>query len=361
MDTSRKQPSIQELLPVEGVEYHCIKRNEPDVDGFGFLHGVIVAKHKGVLYACWGANKGEENTDTEVVCGCRSMDDGKTWSQSHVWIQGNSGEGVSHGVFLSSQDRLYGFFPHYAGLRENLQMYLHQLREDGTWETVCKVTEEPFWPLGEPVLMENGSYIMPGISVGGPWGSTQNPAAVAISAGNDLTSWRIIPIPKPENMVIWGESGVIVSGSRITCIFRCWHKDPCALVSVSEDFGGHWSVTERTNLAMADSKPSTGVLSSGKAYLIGTTVADGGYVRYPLTVALGDPGRGCFQQIKCLRRHDASIDHPLNENEKMLLAYPYATEADGKLYITYSVGFISGKLHNYNNYAEIAVVDVDKL
>ena len=345
----------------DGVEYHRIKKNEPEADGFHFLHGVIAAKHKGILYACWAANHGEENTDTEVVCGCCSLDDGVSWSQSRIWIRGEAHEGVSHGALLSVREGLFGFFPHFTGNREHVRMYLYQLADGEQWEKICKIADEPFWPLGEPFRMENGNYIMPGIYVGGKWGSCGNPAAVAVSDGNDLSSWRIRIIPKPEDMVIWGESGVIVSGNRVTCIFRCWHSDPTALVSVSEDFGEHWSVTERTNLAMADSKPCAGILSSGKPYLIGTTVADTGYLRYPLTIALGLPGSSIFREIKCIRSYNSTMDGSLDMNEKMLLAYPYATEADGKLYITYSVGIVRNRVHNYNNYAEMAIVSVDKL
>lgn len=346
---------------LDNVRFHSIRARGPGTENYRFLHGVIIAKYQGSLYACWACNVGEENSETEVVCGCCSHDDGATWSESRLWLTGGEKEGISHGAFLATESNLWGFFPHFTGIRENVRTYLWQMQGDNTWKKICRITDEPFWPLGEPQKMENGNYIMPGVYVGGPWGSTENPAAVAISQKDDLTKWKVIKIPKAEDLVMWGEAGVLINKNKICCVFRNWYKDPVARAAVSEDFGQTWTTAERTNLWMADSKPALGTLKNGKRYLIGTTLSDNGYLRYPLTIALGSGEVTAFQEVKCIRKHDAERDPDLKQGQRLLLAYPYATEADGKLYVTYSVGIVGGSIDNYNNAAELAVIDTKQM
>lgn len=360
-DDNKKIPRVAEVGMIDHVRFHSIRARGPGTENYRFLHGVIIAKYQGALYACWACNVGEENSETEVVCGCCSYDDGRTWSVSRLWLQGGEKEGISHGAFLSTESVLWGFFPHFTGIRENVRTYLWQMQTDNTWKRICRITDEPFWPLGEPQKMENGNYIMPGVFVGGPWGSTENPAAVAISQKDDLTKWKVIKIPKAEDVVMWGESGVLINKNRVCCVSRNWHTDPVARAAVSEDFGETWTFAERTNLWMADSKPALGTLKNGKRYLICTTLADNGSLRYPLTIALGSAEAAIFQEVKCIRKHDAEKDPKLEHGQRLLLAYPYTTEAEGKLYVTYSVGIVGSSIDNYNNAAELAVIDAKQI
>ena len=56
-------PALPKTLEVEvlkGVQFHVIKKHERKVDGYGFLHGVALAWHKGRLFASPGHNKGSE-------------------------------------------------------------------------------------------------------------------------------------------------------------------------------------------------------------------------------------------------------------------------------------------------------------
>ena len=66
------------------------------------------------------------------------------------------------------------------------------------------VVDGGFWPMQEPQQLANGNWIMAGFRVGGG-----NPAAVAISDGDDLLSWQLIPLPK-EIDGMWGESTVLL-------------------------------------------------------------------------------------------------------------------------------------------------------
>ena len=49
--TGSRVPTTSAAEVLSGVQFHVIKRYERDLDGYGFLHGVALAWHKGRLYA----------------------------------------------------------------------------------------------------------------------------------------------------------------------------------------------------------------------------------------------------------------------------------------------------------------------
>ena len=74
-------PASADIKVLKDTTFHVIKKWEPDVDGYNWLHGVALAWHKGKLYASFGHNKGHENTVTEAARYCVSVDGGQSWSQ----------------------------------------------------------------------------------------------------------------------------------------------------------------------------------------------------------------------------------------------------------------------------------------
>jgi hypothetical protein len=223
------------------------------------------------------------------------------------------------------------------------------------------VLEGGFWPMGEPQRMANGNWIMAGISVAGGY-----PAAVAISHRDDVTQWDLVVIPQSERLgQIWGESAVIVELGRITNIAR-YGKEPRALAAVSDDFGRTWTPSRPSNLPMATSKPCAGMLSTGQRFLIGSTSADGGHRRSPLTIAVSKPGRTEFTRIFVVR-HAEFPGGPGESHPQAALAYPCAAEHEGKLYVGYSnnganVGRTgTGRQLWNNNSDELAVVPISEL
>ena len=171
---------------------------------------------------------------------------------------------------------------------------------------------------------------MSGISAGGDCSAGGvHPAAVAISRGDDFTTWDLVVIPVAEDLgAVWGESTLITQGRRITNIARYGAK-ALALVAASDDYGRTWTPSQSSNLPMTTSKPYAGRLSSGEPYLICTTAMDSGSKRTPLTIALGPPGASTFSRVLVIRRseHDGEVEsHPGAQ-----LSYPYAIELDGQL------------------------------
>jgi len=355
----RPVPKAAECPLLEGVEFFVVKPNEPERDGYHWLHGAAVCWHKGRLYTSFGHNKGRENTASEQARGRASNDGGRTWGDVFTVDPGEGNLAVSHGVFLSYQGRLWAFQGAFYDdfLRTHTRAYVLN-EQTGQWQARGVVVGEGFWPMQEPQEMGDGNWIMGGARVAKGYGDkVGNLPAVAISHGDDLTTWDLVVIPSDESVSaesIWGESSVIVDGSRILNISR-WGK-PTALASVSHDYGRTWTPTRPSNLPMAASKPYTGVLSNGQRYLICTTTVDAGNRRSPLTIAVSRPGENVLRYVYRIR--DAVQEGPGESHPRARLAYPYAVERDNKLYVVYSN---SGDRGGNRNSAELAIIPVSSL
>lgn len=356
-------PKTSEIPVLKNVRFGVIKPYEFQRDGYRFLHGIALAWHKGKLYASFGHNKEGENTDAEEAHVRVSSDGGTTWGPVEIIDSGKPGIAVSHGVFLSHKGRLWAFHGTYEGILKNVRTLAYVLNEDNhSW--VCKgvAVESGFWATQGPLRMPDGNWIMAGLRVG-----EGNPAAVAISHGEDFTKWDLVVIPPPAGLLpIWGESAVFVDGRRVVNVARCNAKNPLAFVAFSDDFGRTWTESSPSNLPMPDSKPYCGTLSTGQNFLICSTTADGGNRRSPLTIALSHPGEGTFSKVFVIR-HALFPGGPGESNSNAALAYPYAVECEGKLYVGYSnsgggVGRTGkGRECWNNNSAELAIIPIDEL
>ena len=371
-DPSKPVPSSAEATLLEGIPLVVIKAREPEVDGYNWLHGAAIVRHKNTLYVSFGHNKGSENTASEEARGCKSSDGGKTWEEFFTIDDGNEPDlAVSHGVFFSHDGKLWAFQGGFYGRMKNVHARAYVLNETThRWEPQGVVAEDGFWPMQEPQRMDNGNWIMAGICVGGGYGGPDDPAAVAISRGDDLTQWDVIRIPKPEEMEMWGESTVIVNGAEVLNIAR--YGKPVALASVSKDYGRTWTECRESNLPMAASKPYAGMLSTGQRYLVATTTADSGNRRSPLTVAVSRPGEELFSQLYRIRDavvtgHGVQVEEPpadaphasqIESTPDTRLSYPYAAEYDGVLYVVYSND--GGRGGNRNS-CELAIIPVERL
>jgi hypothetical protein len=342
-----------ELPVLNGVEFHVIKKQAPDVDGAKWTLGVGLAWHKDRLFASYGFNKGDENTPTEEAHVRVSDDAGKTWSAPVVMDHGEGNLGVSHGVFLSHKDKLWAFmgafYDHFQ--RTHTRAYLLD-ETTGQWQAKGTVINDGFWPMQEPQKMDDGNWIMSGARVAKGYDFSGDPPAVAISHGDDFTKWDPVVLPvAPRLRSVWGESTVIVKGRRITNISRYGGK-ALALIATSDDFGRTWSTALPSNLPMATSKPYAGTLSTGQRYLVCTTTADTGGKRSPLTIAVSKPGESVFGKVFIIRR-SIFPEGPGVSSERADFSYPYAIEHDGRLYVGYT-----HKSHIAN---ELAIIPVRSL
>lgn len=346
-------PKSADLPAVQGAEFHVIKKKAPDTDGAKWTLGVGLAWHKGRLCASYGFNHGDENTPTEEAHVRVSDDAGKTWGEPVVMDHGEGNLGVSHGVFLSHQDKLWAFMGSFYDrfLRTHTRAYT--LNEtSGAWESHGVVIDTGFWPMQEPQKMADGNWIMAGARVAKGYEFSGDPPAVAISHGDDFTKWDLVVLPVDRRLrSVWGESTVIVKGRHITNISRYGGK-ALALIATSDDFGRTWSTALPSNLPMATSKPYAGTLSTGQRYLVCTTTADTGGKRSPLTIAVSKPSESVFSKVFVIRR-SIFPEGPGVSSERADFSYPYAIEHEGNLYVGYT-----HKSHVAN---ELAVIPVKAL
>lgn len=365
-DDARPLPKAADLPVLEGVRFSVIKPYEFAKDGYRFLHGVGLGFHGGRLYASFGHNQGGENTDTEEARFSTSEDQGRTWSPVKTMDDGGPEFAVSHGVFLSHGGALWAFMGAYTGTMQGIHTRAYRLNEASSeFEKLGVVGEGGFWPMQEPVRMDDGNWIMAGITAGVYEEKGTHPAAVAISRGDDFTKWDLVPIAPVPGLPMWGESTVIVDGKRVTNISR-YGAEARALVATSEDYGRTWSAMRPSNLPMATSKPYAGMLSDGRRYLVCSSSADGGKRRAPLTIALSEPGATVFSKVFVIR-HALFPEGPGESHERASLSYPYAIEHEGFLYVGYSnnggnvdrIG--EGRELWNNNSADLAVIPVGAL
>jgi len=356
-DDSQKLNEAKDLPVLEGVDFHVIKKWDKAADGYTFLHGVGLAWHKGKLYASIGHNQGAENTVSEEAQYCVSEDGGKTWIELRVIDAGEEKDlAISHGVFLSHAGKLWAFHGAYYNKMERIHTRAYSLNEaTGQWTKHGVVLENGFWALNQPVKMDDGNWIIAGISAGAYSNKGTFPAAVAISNGDDFTKWDFVSIPVHEGLKMWGESSIIVDGANVLNIARYGGK-PLALIAKSADYGRTWSTMGESNLPMTTSKPAAGMLSTGQRYLVCTTAANNGGKRFPLTIAVSKPGSPLLSQVFVIRHAEHS--GPGESNPKAALSYPCATEHEGKLYIGFSNN--GGRGGNHNS-AEMAVLPIERL
>lgn len=361
-------PPADEIPVLEEVRFEVIKPWEFEKDGYRFLHGVAPAFHGDRLFASFGHNQGGENTETEEARYRVSEDEGRSWSEVQTIDAGEEPDlAVSHGVFLSHEGTLWAFHGSYRGTMQGIHTRAYRLDEaTGGFEKLGVVIEGGFWPMQEPLRMDDGNWIMAGISAGVYGKNKVNPAAVAISHGDDFTKWDLVVIPPDEGLTgMWGESTVIVDGPRVINLAR-YGDEARALVATSDDHGRTWTPSRPSNLPMVTSKPYAGTLSTGQRYLVATTTADSGKRRAPLTIAVSKPGGTTFSRVFTIRPA-LFPGGPGESHERASLAYPYAIEHDGHLYVGYSnnggnVGRIGeGRELWNNNSAELAVIPLSSL
>jgi hypothetical protein len=358
-DPSQPVPKAADIPQLAGIEFHVIKKWEPEADGYKWLHGVGLAWHRGKLYASFGHNKGAENTATEEARGRVSPDGGRTWSDVFTIDTGTESPelAVSHGVFLSHAEVLWAFHGAFYGKMGRIHTRAYTLDETtGRWQPKGVVVDGGFWPLNQPVKMSDGNWIMPGIRARQYSEKDTNPPAVAISHGDDLTKWDLVALPAPAGMKVWGESSIIVDGAQVLNIARYGGKS-LALAGLSADHGRTWTTVAESNLPMATSKPCAGALSNGQRYLICTTTANTGGRRSPLTIAVSRPGEMRFSKVFVIRPAVFPAG-PGESHERASLSYPCATEYEGRLYVGYSN---NGPGRGNDNSAELAIIPIEQL
>lgn len=74
-----------------------------------------------------------------------------------------------------------------------------------------------------------------------------------------------------------------------------------ALVFISRGYRRAWSMVQRPNIPMPDTKTYAGVLSAGQRYVVGTLGRDHVGMRHSLTIAVSRPGERYLSRLFRIR------------------------------------------------------------
>ncbi len=324
INNAKLNPKNGDVTFAEDIEYVSVHKAQ--ADGHHFLLGASIIKHDGFLICAYGQGLLTEN-DSGSRFACKySYDMGKTWSEEVV-IAGPEGRySRSHGVLFEYENTVWAFAPKamygHGGGYPGLVMEAYTLCEDMSWESHGTVLDENFWPLCEPMVLENGNILIAGLNC-----KSGAAPAVAISDGDDLTSWRMITLPNKNNLSVWGETSVVDYGDRLVAFIRSASSKMA--VSQSFDNGETWTSFTLSDFNIADSKVYGGTLSTGSKYIVYNLGS-----RATMMISVGEKdGSYGFTTSYILKNVFDSKPVYWASNE---WSYPYAYEADGNLYVVYA-------------------------
>ncbi len=334
-DEQTPYPAVTEISFVSGTEYSVVHRQTPD---HIFLHEPRLTFHGDTLFVNFSSARERESDPDQHMRGYRSRDGGKTWGSVEIVAPGfTDGRRHETAPMLSHNGRLWAFVGRYdRGSKNSLGMELFRLTDDGIkFEPVgSDLSLKHFVPFVLPQRMSNGNWV-----IGGHTEKVRH-AAVAISRGNDLTSWKEVRVDTPS-CSDYPETALLLQGEKILAVTRGCPAQK-ALVSLSTDFAEHFSPLVESNLPMAQSKPFGGTLSNGRHYLIYNNAPDSPY-RNTLVVAVTGtnelyPFRKVFKVVEGLPATMKPELETIGEtSETNAWAYPEAVEKDGILYVVFSM------------------------
>lgn len=359
-DPAAPMPDAEHMQDLDVITHVTVERAQ--LEGYHYLHESALALYRERLHLCWANHRvAEYNIFDELLRGTVSSDGGLTWSPVKEWIAPPTGGSLSynHPILHVHQGKLLAFVARWnpetpdqprpakpltccneegVGPQPATEIFM---LNDATGQMQSLGTTVPgFIPFRPPIKMRDGNWIVGGERF---WYEP----AVIISHGDDFSKWKLIPIPRPQEIDLqFPETTLIDQGDRIIAFCRPRHQQT-APVSVSHDCGQTWSPLQMSNYPMASAKPFAGLLSTGQHYLITCHLEEG---RGLITIAVTEPGGRLFKKIWKIRhqhfprrRHFPGylVEGKVNGSEidgKTEWSYPAAIEHQGNLYVSYTQG-----------------------
>lgn len=321
---------------VPGISYSLVHRQTPD---FEFLHEPRIAHDGRRLYVNFSNAPRRESEPAQVMRGRRSADGGRTWSAPEVVAGGFADGRRRHETapLLVRQDGVWALVGRYdLGSKNAIGMEIWREHPGtGLFAPVSDGVVVPdFIPFVAPQRLRNGCWI-----VGGHFRKVTR-AAVAISDGDDLLRWQVVPL-QADIHPGYPETALALHGDEVLAIVRPpAGPDSAALAAVSRDGGRSFGPLLPTALPMDDSKPFAGTLSDGRAYLIWN---QGQPRRDTLWIAVSAPGtlQPFGRTWRLVGGHPAALPADLAAIGATApaheWAYPEAVEHDGRLHVVFSL------------------------
>ncbi|MBE6883431.1 MAG: helix-turn-helix domain-containing protein [Ruminococcaceae bacterium] len=323
---------------------------EPE-EGFGFLHETAIIEYKGVLYASWYNCPDKELMGYTPICGRRSFDGGKTWTDMEIIAEDKTEKILfCPPVYGICEGSLYMLVNEMVAPDHMHALDLYVLNEEPQRFEFVWSRPIPFKLNTNVVTLPNGKLMLPG-RVAKLDGFPNTPAVMISDSGKIDAEWRLVKIAENGDLpdgkkLVHPEISVICCADTLY-MFNRDDQRRVPLVYISKDFGESWSTAKAHDIPYVSSKIYCGTLTDGRNYLIANT---DNFDRSKLVLYLSEKDTVCFEHAVVLFDGKAE-DMP----GVTACHYPAATESDGKLYI------IATKNYSWSRRgAEVFVVDLEQ-
>jgi len=329
---ARMLPSSSFLAdPVRSIPSDCVQTywvHKPD-DRFQFLHESAIIEYKGILYASWYNCPRKELQGYTPICGKRSLDGGKTWSQLEILDEDPSGTIMfCPPVYGIQGGQLYMFMNEMVAPDHIHSLNLYILDETTGLFKLLWRRPIPFKLNTNVISLTNGKLLLPG-RVGELDGFPNTPAVLISDSGRIDDTWRLVKIAPDGDLpdgkaLVHPEISVMIEGNTLY-MFNRNDQRRVPLVYASTDCGESWSPAHSHDIPYVSSKIYAGDLSDGSHFLIANTDR---FDRSKLEV---------FFTAQCSIPFTKRLT--LFDNEHSALPgvhrchYPCAWESDGNLYV----------------------------
>lgn len=334
-------PTRAELAFPEGAVHSIAHDCDVDPD-YKFLHETAIGVRGDEMVLGWYHNPADELSGKTFQRARSTKDDGRTWSEPEIVMDRGNDEGL---MYVGLQ-----FFP-FGG-----DLYVLTNQEKGAerpvdclllkWDAERKKWEERgpiaprFLSMQQPILMDDGNYVVSGSYNPTPGGINGFLPVVYISQGKEIEKpWRRFLLDT-EFVNIFAETAILADGPNLLGVTRR-ENSPFPNFYESGDYGRTWRKIENKTFPTCSSKFAAGTLSNGNRYILfnaadfkrdknGQPVAEGmNRNRALLAIAVARPEEKAFSRVW-------KVSDVTTPTKQVYSHYPCAVEKDGKLYISYT-------------------------
>ncbi|MBQ6804223.1 MAG: exo-alpha-sialidase [Clostridia bacterium] len=305
---------------------------------YQFLHEAAVIEFHGVLHAAWYNCPVTELKGFTPIRGAKSYDGGKTWTEPEMLAQDPTGKILyCPPVFGICDDTLFLLMNQMVGadLIHSLDLYRYN-EETGKYDFLWS-RPIPFKLNTNVYHLPNGKLLLPG-RIAELDGFPNTPAVLISDSGKIDGEWRLVKIAENGDMpdgskLVHPELSAVIQGETITIFCRDDQRQVPILYQ-SHDLGETWHGPFAHDIPLIGSKIYSDTLSDGRHYLIGNLYTGIRYDRSRLALLFSEPGEMRFTHGLILQ-DGPGADLPGG----ICWHYPVAWEANGRLYVIYTVSF----------------------